>query len=413
MVDEQKEVDLGDEWKARVFRVKMEECPEGFKCYYTYVDYYNDLNDSIHMMFKAVDDRSFEDVYMSYKGIYDKGAPVETVTYPCEDNPNWNEETKAYYDALKEQTHVDWGVFVPKIEQNGWTISIPQMQKQLEYDFAVISQYVHFNNDFPSDFAKKVNDDGHMLQISYQYTTNNNTDLTEYSPLLDIVRGKQDAILEKFAEGVAGYGHPLFFRLNNEMNTDWTSYCGVANMCDPELFVDSWVRLYDIFTEKGANQYAMWIFNGTAGSFPPMNWANYRCYMPDAKYIDLIGLTAYNGTSMAEQEEGEGTWQTFKQLYDDVCTSPDKNYSGHFADWPWIISEFGCDDEGEARATWITEMFDCFAAGDYPNIKVAIWFSANDYDAETGEVTNHYNLEGDTEALKAFRDGLADTQPVE
>ena len=30
-----------------------------------------------------------------------------------------------------------------------------------------------------------------MLQISYQFTSNNNTDLNAYNPLMDIYRGKK------------------------------------------------------------------------------------------------------------------------------------------------------------------------------------------------------------------------------
>ncbi|MGN0172706.1 MAG: hypothetical protein ACI39E_07970, partial [Acutalibacteraceae bacterium] len=213
VVEAMKTVDIDEDWKAQVYRVKLEGCPEGTKCYYTYVDYYNELNASYHLMFKAVDDRDFSKVYMSFQGIYDKGAALDTITYPCENNPNWNEETTAYYEALKTQDYVQWGLFVPRIESNGWDITIPMIEKKLDYEFPVISQYVHFGTDFPTEFCNKVADSGRMMQISYQYTTNNNGDQTQYSPMLDIYRGKQDDVLKKFAQQVADYGHPLFFRL--------------------------------------------------------------------------------------------------------------------------------------------------------------------------------------------------------
>ncbi len=415
---------ISEDWTMEVYKVKLEDCPAGTKCYYTYVDYYNDLGETVHMMFKAIDDRDFSDVYNSFQGIYQKGAPVDTRLYPCMDNPNWSDETKDYYHALKEQEHVDWGLFSYKLQTTGIEINIPVLEKKFDYTFPVISEYIHYGSkenindelkvgEFPLDFANEMDADGRMMQITYQYTVNNNMDLTFQNPILDIYRGTDEAkaTITQFAQGAAEYGKPFFFRLNNEMNTDWTSYCGMANMLDPDIFVDTWVALYDVFTETGANQYAMWIFNGFDKSYPPYNWCNYQCYMPKSEYIDLIGLTGYNMGS--NPDTGYGSWSTFPELYDGISAE----YTPHFAEWPWIISEFGCvardDVEGQgpdAKAAWITEMFDCFEQNKYPNIKVAVWFNANDYTPE-GKVSNELVLDTDKVITDAFAEGLARTQP--
>ncbi len=403
VVEDRNIIDIDDEWKAQVYRLKLEDCQEGTKCYYTYVDYYNDLNDSYHFMFKAVDDRSFEDVYKSFQSIYDKGAPIDTKLYPQGNNPNWADETKAFYEALCEQEHVDWGLFSYKLDTTGWDVTIPLLEKKLEYKFPIISQYIHYSNPFCNDFANEVTSDpDRMMQISYQYTLCNNVDLTWENPSLTIYRGKGDDVLREFAEGAAAFGKPFFFRLNNEMNTDWTSYCAMATMLDPDIFIDTWVRLYDIFTETGANKYAMWIFNGFDGSYPPYNWCDYRCYLPDAQYIDLLGLTGYNSGTVEEQ-----TWKSFEEIYDNIYAM----YEPHFGDWPWIISEFGCAErEGADKAEWVTEMFNVLSTNKYPQLKVAIWFNAADYN-DVGEVTNEFNIEKDPDVTQAFKDGLDLTQP--
>ncbi len=97
-----------------------------------------------------------------------------------------------------------------------------------------------------------------MLQISYQFTSNNNTDLNAYNPLMDIYRGKRDDELRAFARQIKEFGHTIFFRLNNEMCTDWCSYSAIANMADPYLFVVAWERMYKIFQEEGATPYMIW-----------------------------------------------------------------------------------------------------------------------------------------------------------
>ncbi len=405
------EVKINDDWSASVYRLKLEDCPETTKAYYTYVDYYNtDKNSTYHFMFKAVDDRDFADVYMSFQGIFDKGAAVDTVTYPCANNPNWNAETTAHFEALRNQDHIDWGLFAYKLQTTGWKVTIPLLERKLEYQFPVISEYTHYSSmgnpsEFPLEFGQKVTANGdRMMQFTYQFTDNNNMDLTWYNPILDIYRGTEESkeILTAYAQGAAEYGKPFYFRLNNEMNTDWTSYCPMANMLDPDIFIDTWITLYDIFTETGANQYAMWIFNGFDNSYPPYNWADYRCILPPAEYIDMLGLTGYNFGTVAE-----GSWNSFETIYDRINTE----YEPHFGDWPWIISEFGCETAPDAsKAEWITEMFNTIDAGKYPQIKVAVWFNCSDYDQQ-GNVTNDLNLEKDPEVVQAFKDGLALTQP--
>ncbi|MBQ3070011.1 MAG: hypothetical protein IJD01_08720 [Clostridia bacterium] len=413
------EIDDG-EWTVQVYRVLLEGCKEGTKCYYTYADYFNkNMTSTYHFMFKCVDDRDFKDIIDSFHGIYDKGAPVDTRTYPQGNNENWAPETVEFYEAMCEQDHVDWGLFAYKLQTTGVKVTIPVLEKKLDFKFPIISEYIHYGSketmnsklkvgEFPLEFANKMKDEGRMMQITYQYTVNNNMDMTFQNPMLDIYRGTDEAIatITQFAEGAAEYGAPFYFRLNNEMNTDWTSYCAMANLLDPDIFVETWITLYDIFTETGANKYAMWIFNGFDNSYPPYNWCNYLCYFPDAKYVDMLGLTGYNFVT----PEDTGTWETFEAKYDKIADAYNKNFS----EWPWIISEFGCEtstNPEQSKAEWITGMFETLNNPEkYPQLKVAIWFNCSDYD-QGGNVTNDLNLEKDPEVVQAFKEGLELTQP--
>lgn len=414
VVEPRKTVQINDEWSASVYRLKIDNCPETIKAYYTYVDYFNTAkNATYHFMFKAVDDRDFSNVYMTFQGIFDKGAAVDTKLYPEEANPNWSEETKAHYEGLLAQDYVDWGLFAYKLQSTGWKVTIPMLEKKVDYTFPVISEYSHFSsmgkaNGFPLEFGQKVVADGdRMMQFTFQYTDNNNMDLTHYNPIMDIYRETDDAIavLTDYAKGAAEFGQPFYFRLNNEMNTDWTSYCPMANMLDPDIFAETWITLYDIFTETGANQYAIWVFNGFDHSYPPYNWADYRCLMPEANYIDMIGLTGYNFVT----PENTTTWESFEAKYDKISAA----YSQYFGDWAWIISEFGCEtstNPDQSKATWVKEMFETLDTNRYPQLKVAVWFNCSDYDQQ-GNVTNDLNLEKDPEVVQAFKEGLELTQP--
>ena len=96
----------------------------------------------------------------------------------------------------------DWGIFNSNMATTGYKVIIPNMEKKIGYDFPIVSQYVHLGHEFPLEFAKKVNEDGKILQMTYQYTSSNNTDLGGYTPVLDILRGEKDDVLREFARAI-------------------------------------------------------------------------------------------------------------------------------------------------------------------------------------------------------------------
>ena len=59
-----------------------------------------------------------------------------------------------------------------------------------------------------------------------------------------------DQSLNNIAEGLKAYKEPVLFRLNNEMNTDWTSYCGLMTLVDPDIFTATWRCLYNYLIEN-------------------------------------------------------------------------------------------------------------------------------------------------------------------
>ncbi|MBQ3094032.1 MAG: hypothetical protein IJC52_02570 [Clostridia bacterium] len=397
----EKTVDLQDGLKAYVLQMYLRDLPEGKRGYYTYVVCYGELT-ATQLMFKCVDDRDFSDIYETYQTIYDKGAPVDHVAYPEEDNPSWNAETKALYDSLMNTETVQWGLYNGNIDWDPLASSYPRMEEKLDFKFPIVSSYTDdMHGDFPVADAQKITDDGRYIQFNYHFETTWNNTMGQKAPILDVYRGKHDEDFRRFARQVVEYGQPMLFRVNNEMNSDWTSWSAVNAMCDPEIFRDTWARMYNIFGEEGANAYLIWVWNPQSEhSFPNTRWNDVRLYMPGAKYVDMLGLTAYNFGD-------ETQWDTFEGLY----TTLESYYKTDFADWGWIISEFGCSDtdpDKTRKAQWITDMFTCFEQGMFENIKAAVWFNGNDYAA--GELVHEIVLNDSDESMEAFKDGLERTQ---
>ncbi len=368
---------------------------------------------------------------------FDKtGTPINSVgAYELKVPEFWSEETRAYYEKLQNQTTVDFGAFYEKNDPEyiEWLAS----EEGIDNDMDIFMTYLHIGwgdgeytkNSLDLDFVNsQAGGNGFngkpVLELTYQFTTTNNV-LGGYTPMYDICRGRLDNQFRELAQAIKSYGKPILFRLNNEMNTDWTSYCGMQTMNDPDIFITTWRRMYDIFVEEGVDN-CIWIWNPIATSCPYSNWGDSLNYFPGSDYVQMLGLTYY-------QMNNTDYMASFKEMYQELYA---KN-TPYFDNYPAIIGEFGCAAGGEVvydwgindwktveniekrrqdQAKWITEMFDCLINNQQAgyefckNIKAASWFSCNDYVTVNGEqrISNYLKLDsGVPLAIEAFRDGYA------
>lgn len=389
---------------------------------------------------KTADQTLFDSVVASYAKIDKVG---EARNYLGEQkaiaNPKWNEETKRYYESLREKTIPDFGFFLESFnntEEDSYDEVLNFINSELEWmespeylnhDNEILATYMHIcwyevDHRFPLTMAKELAGGNgfngkKVMEFSYQYTTNNNTvhkDLTTgfRSPMVDVLRGVYDSKLHQLAKDIKSYGNPVLFRLNNEMNTDWTSYCGIFNLLDPDLFVQSWRYLYDIFDAEGVDN-CIWIWNPFDDSFPTSCWGDFLSYYPGDAYVQSIGLTSYefNNHIDGDLDSRRSFKNRFQNLYN--------LNSEFFLDLPWTVGEFACGAGGETsgelgrnqefQASFVKEMFDAFAAHEeyVKNIKAMIWFSKNDTDAEKS-VINYLKIDKNlTNTIKSFREGFA------
>ncbi|MCI5745672.1 MAG: hypothetical protein MR270_05255 [Erysipelotrichaceae bacterium] len=380
----------------------------------------------------------FKELVQSFMEIPKNGSVSNHIdNLPLKNNPLWDENTKKYFEKFSTQQRTDWGIYTYGIEQvSKVTNKMNEFEEAMDYEFDIMPTYLHttsngrkiyFDDSCATTLAGGNGFNGKkVLQLSYQFTNNNNTvrgnDL--YTPMFDILRGplsdsyedsmtmqnKVDDVMHSLAEKIKSYKEPLLFRLNNEMNSDWVSYCGMITLLDPDIFIATWRKLYNIFQEHEVTN-AIWIFNPILDSCPYSAWGEDLSYFPGVDYVQALGLTAYR-----DNNNNDVNSLTFRKDYT-------RYYEKNIAVWrnyPWIISEFGCgaggDYSGEryrnqqSQANYVIGMFADFKDREnnpyLQNIKGAIWFSANDY--EDGKVKNQYELVVDKLPLtmEAFKEGL-------
>ncbi len=381
----------------------------------------------------------------SFKSVAMKGNPASAQgQFEIKIPSYWNAETKAYYNKLLDQQETDFGFFsASMVERSDGSYSSQRKKIQSEYtrlstatdyDYGIMPTYSHLMygstyHNFPTDMANEfAGGNGFngkpVLQFTYQFTTNNNSDMYAKNPSFDILRGKHDAQFRKLAKDIKAYGKPVLFRLNNEMDTDWTSYCGMVSLLDTDIFVQTWQRLYNIFEQEGVDN-CIWIFNPITPATPYCAWGEALCYMPGDDYVQILGLTNY-------EMGNESTLTPFKNRY----TACYNAFNDYFEAFPWVISEFAAGAGGEKKydwsrdawvdttlgrnadkqAAWVKEMFACLNNKEADenafcrNIVGAVWFSTNDSAYINGKyyITNYLALDAAlTDTLAAFKEGLA------
>ena len=354
---------------------------------------------------------------------------------PANDNPLWNEETKNYYHLLLEQERTGWGIFCANVQDDNVGTRQQEYIEAYNYNFDILPSYQHISwggrtQGFPLENAlKHCGGNGFngkpVLQYSFQITDNNNNVASAYTPMFDVYRGPSNSLdlwnmqdklyiaMRQMAKDIKAYGHPVLFRLNNEMNTDWTSYCGMVTLCDPDIFIATWRRLYKIFEAEGVDN-CIFIFNPIFKSCPFSAWGEDMSYFPGEDYVQALGLTYY--------EDNNGNTANELTFRKDYTLYYEKNKDA-WIKYPWIISEFGCGAGGDSagaalyrnaqsQADYVTGMFKDFndrKNNPYlQNIKGAVWFSVNDYAGN--KVTNLYRLDPFDKlplTTQAFIDGLA------
>jgi hypothetical protein len=186
--------------------------------------------------------------------------------------------------------------------------------------------------------------------------------------LSDVIEGRHDAYIRKFATAAAAWGKPFFLRFNWEMNGGWFAWAEGVNGNKTGEFVAAWRHVHNIFTEVGATN-ATWVWCPNVD--PEGHFQKLAGLYPGDAYVDWTGLDGYNwGTNPARPDK----WRSFDSLYASTykliteTIAPSK---------PMIISEVGSTEYGGSKAAWITDMLAKLPTN-YPKVKGLLWFEKYD-----------------------------------
>lgn len=283
-----------------------------------------------------------------------------------------------------------WGVFHPVFHPNKFYPGIFQEFKNYEsslgHKFEFIMTYTEFYKPFPSRLVKDTYADGRAMMVTWAPFLQPGNDSVI---IPQIINGDYDPYIREWARQVKNVEEPVFVRIANEMNGDWVPWCSWFFSKDPDLYIESWQKIYNIFKEEGVDN-AIFVWNPHDRSYPDFKWNRPEMYYPGAEFVDWVGITCYNnGTGYA----GE-TWRWFNNMYWPVYY----DYLGRYPGKPFMITEFSSSETGGDKVTWLNDMFKSLP--NYTNIRIAVW-----YDQTDGK--RLYRIDSTPESKEAFKNGLS------
>ena len=331
--------------------------------------------------------------YRKYKALLDIGKSSgneslsSVVKYAS--GRRFNDETREFYNnVFVNSDKVEWGIYQPDFRDMP---HIYYIEEHIGHKFNIVLHYtdllVTYNPTLVRDVLDKAYFEGRTVELTLQPYR----DHVGENTLFSVLDGKYDEFLHAYAKDVAEFSHPVLFRLCNEMNGDWCEYSGYKMSLDTELYRELYHYVYNIFKEHNADN-VIWVWNPNGKSFPDFEWNHESMYYPGNDYVDVLGLTLYNTGNFYEGEK----WIEFDDLYRPLYERVSKEY-----DMPFMITEFASARKGGNKEKWTRKMLS--EIGDYPNIKVAVWWNGADFDAD-GNISRAYYINDSTEMTDIFKE---------
>jgi hypothetical protein len=209
--------------------------------------------------------------------------------------------------------------------------------------------------------------------------------------LADIIAGKFDPYIRRWAGEAKAWGHPFFLRFDWEMNGDWFPWSESLNGNRPGEYVAAWRHVHAIFSEVGATN-ATWVWCPYVN--PNGNLQSPATLYPGDEYVDWTALDGYNrGTTVSPSAAYRSFDYLFGGGYREITgtIAPSK---------PMLLAEVASSEQGGSKAQWIDEMFAALPTA-YPQVRGLLWF---DY-PEPGD---DWPIETSPAATEAFAAGVAD-----
>jgi hypothetical protein len=223
---------------------------------------------------------------------------------------------------------------------------LPAFNKQLGVHVNILHVYTAFDRPLPADTLKSIQQNGSIPMVDWACT---NTQ--------DIISGKDNSIITKYAQSMKAYNKPIFLRWYWEMNQADQNHksCDGSGSRYAGDFVAAWQHIWNIFQQQGTNNVAfVWSPSGDNDA---------SAYYPGDKYVDWIGVDHYDIDS--RNSSGQAA---VSSLFDSFY----KEWQPH--DKPMMIAETGAVASDQVS---YFQAIQSLLPSRYPAFKAFVYFDSD------------------------------------
>lgn len=218
----------------------------------------------------------------------------------------------------------------------------------------------------------------------------------------DILAGKGDAYIGKFAKDMKSYPHEIWLRPLHEANGgDWYTWAvGNSSLKNTdENVAEAFRHIVKIFRDSGVTN-VKWVWTTNAENMTTGNPTSYDGTYPGDDWADYISIDGYNfGTFHTVANSGWASkWKTFKEVFGPsyrVVSTINK---------PLFIAEFSSSEMGGDKAKWYRDAFASLATS-FPKVFALMIFSMNDANGD-------WRINTTDASLQAWKECVATYAPV-
>ena len=229
--------------------------------------------------------------------------------------------------------------------------------------------------------------------------------------LLEILNGKWDEYIDKWADEARAFQHPMIVIFGVEMNGSWFPWSGSyyggdqwdpdhRNWKGPETFRNAFRYVVTRVRARGAWNIK-WMFHTNNYSYPLETWNLASAYYPGSEYVDWLGLSVYG--QQFKDEPNPDVPSLVDWPYQEI-SGLDPAKPVMIAEWAMGEFPHSADDGGIGKADWIEDGLELLRTK-YPRVKAAIYWHER-WQNKDGSFSN-LRVNSSVEALDAYRKGVA------
>jgi len=229
--------------------------------------------------------------------------------------------------------------------------------------------------------------------------------------LNDIIAGKWDAYIDKWADSAREFAHPMIVAFGVEMNGDWFPWSGTFyggddwdddadNWKGPETFRRAYRHVVDRVRARGATNIK-WMFHANNYSSPLDTWNFAPAYYPGSDYVDWLGLSVYG--QQFKDEPNPDITSLLDWPYQEL-SGLDPNKPIMIAEWATGEFPYQLGEPGIHKPEWIKQALELFRTR-YPRVKAAVYWHERWQNVD--QTYSNLRVNSSVESLQAYREGVA------